>query len=503
VINRPPKRFFEFDSFRIDVEERQLLHKNRPVVLTPKVFDILLELVENNGHTVGKDVLMERIWTGTFVEEGNLNRNVSTLRKILHDDSRKPRFIKTVPKRGYRFDGKVEEILEEDEDLTVEKRTNHRIAVRNETETRPQTTGRFPRFFLIAVASVVAIAIIGIVWTTTRTADATEANVTLPAGTQSGRTSKNGRALELYKTGREHWRNRSAEGLHQAIIDLEQAIQLDPGFAIAHAALADAYAFDIGSWKKAEDTANEAIRLDPGLGEPHATIGFIRTFWEWKFSEAEPYFKRAITLSPDYATAHQWYSLNLAARSNGGASLAEMKRALELEPASQPINADLCQVLYFSRKYDQAINQCLKTLEMDPGFLNAHFYLYDAYTAKEMYDEAVNEFFKTEELNMTSLSYPTQLEKLRTAYATGGIRSFWRTRIEMLKKPMPNSDYSIGRYYVRLGEQEQALRWFRSAYEKHDFGFMFFAADPTYVDMMSDQRFQDLGAMLMSKVGSQ
>ena len=111
MIDRPSKRFYEFDTFRIDVEERQLLRDDKPVLLTPKVFDILLALVENNGHVLAKDRLMERVWADRFVEDGNLNRNISTLRKVLGEDSHKPRFIKTLPKRGYRFDADVREIL--------------------------------------------------------------------------------------------------------------------------------------------------------------------------------------------------------------------------------------------------------------------------------------------------------------------------------------------------------------------------------------------------------
>ncbi|MEO7659053.1 MAG: tetratricopeptide repeat protein, partial [Pyrinomonadaceae bacterium] len=298
---------------------------------------------------------------------------------------------------------------------------------------------------------------------------------------------------------RDLWQNRSVDGLYHATLNFEQAIGRDPDFALAHAALADAYAFDVKLWKKAEAAANEAIRLDPDLGQPHATIGFVRMFWEWNLREAEPHFQRAIALSPEYATAHQWYSINLAARTQGGPALAEMKRALELEPDSLAINADMCQILYFSRKYDQAIDQCLKTLETDPNFMAAHSYLYEIYTAKEMYPEAVNEYFRIEELNMTTLAYPVQLEKLKNAYATGGITAFWRARIELLQEPVPTKGYAIARYYARLGELDEALRWFRLAYDNRDFGFVFFVADPSHTAFLTDPRFLELGALLLEK----
>ena len=92
-----------FGSFRLDAGERQLLYDGRPVALTPKAFDLLLVLVENSGHLITKEKLMQRVWPDTFVEEMNLSRHVSTVRKILEEcDARSP-FIETVPKRGYRF----------------------------------------------------------------------------------------------------------------------------------------------------------------------------------------------------------------------------------------------------------------------------------------------------------------------------------------------------------------------------------------------------------------
>lgn len=437
MIDRPSKRFYEFDTFRIDVEERQLFREHTPVLLTPKVFDILLALVEHNGHVLGKDQLMERVWAERFVEDGNLNRNISTLRKVLGEDSHHPRFIKTLPKRGYRFDADVREILEDDEELTVERRTNYRLAIKQVTETSRRWQLLSPRLLAVALP-VVALLVMGGIWAANR-ADTDVVNGVSAAEIQPKRGTENTEAFELYQKARALWHDRTPDGLHQATSYLEQAIARDPGFALAHAALADAYAFDVGLWKKAEAAADEAIRLDPSLGQPHATIGFVRTFWEWRLREAEPFFKRSIALDPDYATAHQWYAINLAARGIGGSGLAEMKRALEIEPASLAINADLCQILYFARKYDQAIEQCKKTIEMDPKFLPAHQYLYEILTAKGAYSEAVEEYLRTEELNMTTFTNPRQIEDLKKAYAAGGIRAFWRERIDILSKPSPNA----------------------------------------------------------------
>jgi DNA-binding winged helix-turn-helix (wHTH) protein/tetratricopeptide (TPR) repeat protein len=494
VVDRPPKHLYEFDEFRIDVEERQLLKYGEPVQLTPKVFDILLALVEKSGHTVTKDTLIKSVWADSFVEEGSLNRNVSTLRKVLGEDGQAPRFVRTVPKRGYRFVGDVHEIVEEDEEFIVERRTKYSLAIGHEAVNAGLGAGRssLSRLILIALPLTAAFVLI-VAWAAT-SASTSDANSRV-ASTASGR-STNAEAQELFERGRKLWQDRSAEGLHQATSYLERAVRLDPAFALAHAALGDAYAFDVTLWKKAEATALEAIRLDPSLGEPHATIGFIRTFWEWRLNDADEHFKRAVELSPNYATGHQWYAFNLMFRDQRGSSLAEIKRAIELEPGSAALHADHCQLLYFSVKFDDAIEQCKATLAIDPEFRSAYVHLYSIYTAKEMYPEAVDVFFKAEQLNMTTATPPAQLEELRKAFANGGIRGFWHERVRMLSSGEPPAAYPLAQYYTRLGRYNEAINWLRRAAETHDFEFIFATSDPLHYKLAGVPGIEEIANVL-------
>ena len=102
-----PEDFLEFDCYRIDAGQRVLLSSGTPVPLSPKVFDTLLALVEQPGRVLEKDYLLKRIWPDTFVEEGSLARNVSSLRKVLGRSPDGQEYIETIPKRGYRFRGPV------------------------------------------------------------------------------------------------------------------------------------------------------------------------------------------------------------------------------------------------------------------------------------------------------------------------------------------------------------------------------------------------------------
>src|ERR1041384_8047931 len=122
MMPQPARRFYLFDGFRVDAQERILLKENREVPLTPKVFDTLLVLLENSGHVLTKKELMQRVWPDSCVEENNLAQNISILRKALGEQ-----YIQTVPKRGYRFVGDVK--LQEDETVIIRERMRGRIVV--------------------------------------------------------------------------------------------------------------------------------------------------------------------------------------------------------------------------------------------------------------------------------------------------------------------------------------------------------------------------------------
>src|SRR5256714_10423285 len=124
------KRLYEFGPYRIDTADRLLLKAGKVVPLPPKVFDILLAFVERSGRVLDKDELMQEVWPDTFVEEGNLARNVSTLRRALGEGDEGQQYIETIPRRGYRFVAKVKELS----DGTLIMRERSRVTFEHEEE---------------------------------------------------------------------------------------------------------------------------------------------------------------------------------------------------------------------------------------------------------------------------------------------------------------------------------------------------------------------------------
>lgn len=132
-MNQQIFHIYEFDDFRLNESERQLIRNGQPVSLTPKAFDLLLFLVENKNRLVGKNELLEKVWNGSFVEEANLNVNVSTLRKALGESASQNRFIETVPKKGYRFVADVREIDSSEAEILNANHTPTRLIKEEET----------------------------------------------------------------------------------------------------------------------------------------------------------------------------------------------------------------------------------------------------------------------------------------------------------------------------------------------------------------------------------
>ena len=507
-------KHFEFGPFRLEPAEHLLLRGEEPVQLPPKAFETLLLLVESSGHVLQKNELMAALWPDSFVEESNLTQNIFLLRKALGEDQGDHHYIKTVPRVGYRFIAPVREILDQSEAVVVESHIRERIVVKeeiveHEEETGPgdtETWGRGERttdgidrsaFLASSKRLRMGALILGasalLIGSAVAFSHFRSANMAaVAAGTETraaAKQSAHDAAYEAYVNGRSLWNKRTAGTLFASISQFEQAIGKDPDFALAYDGLADAYAFDHVRWHEAEALARKASEIDGSLAEPHATLGFIRTFWEWNWKDAELEFKQALKLNPNYATAHQWYAIHLAVTGRQVESEVEMRRAVALEPYSAVMNADMGQILYFNRKYDEAIAACRNSLNIDPSFVNAHQYLYEIYTEKGSYDEALEEFFR---LNRTPGVATNDLAEglLRKTYQAKGIRGFWQYRVEELAR-LGSDGYEAAVIYARLGEKDKALAALERARQRHEFNLVFANADPAFVSLYPERRFVD------------
>jgi tetratricopeptide (TPR) repeat protein len=220
------------------------------------------------------------------------------------------------------------------------------------------------------------------------------------------RPTANPEAYELYLKGRYFWNKRTGDDLRKSIEYLKQAIEKDPGYALAYAALADSYGilrFYGGASRDesvvpAAAAAKKALELDDSLAEAHASLGLIASE-ELEIDRSVKELERAVELNPNYATGHHWLGLAFTARGQFDRSVEEMKRALELDPLSMIINADLSIAYSYARRYDEAEAQARKALEIDSQSFLAHYYLGVALQLTGRLKEAIPEFQKAVDLN--------------------------------------------------------------------------------------------------------
>jgi TolB-like protein/Tfp pilus assembly protein PilF len=313
----------------------------------------------------------------------------------------------------------------------------------------------------------------------------------------------NPEAYEAYLKGRYFWNKRTAEGLNKAIQYFNEAIARDPKYAHAYAGLADSYALLGNSdllnpreaYTKAKAAATQALELDDSLGEAHTSLAFCLGAYEWNWDDAEKEFLRAIAINPGYATAHQWYAMQLRAVGRFDEALAEIKKAESLDPLSLIISADVADVLFAARRYDEAVQQSQKTIDLDPDFAIAHFEMGQALAQKRRLSTAIEELQKA---NRLSGGDATCTAVLAYAYAASGRNDEARKTLSDLRK-MPSGRFSYpadeALIHASLGENDKAITLLEKTYDIHFDAQVL--RSPAFDALRSDPRF----LMVLERIG--
>ena len=306
-------------------------------------------------------------------------------------------------------------------------------------------------------------------------------------------------AYESYLKGRYFFSKRNREALKKAVASFQDAIDQNPDYSQAYVGLADCY--NLFSWygllapheafERSHTAAITAIAIDDTLAEAHNALACAMVGFGWDWHAAEIEFKKAIELNPYYALAHQRYAEFSLAVGRPEVAIAELNRGLEIEPLSLPMNAVLGRAYRDSRKCDRAVEQCLKTVDLDPTFAMGHFLLGLAHIQAGAYDAAV-----ADELTARiSGGPPLVLGALGCAYANANKTSAaLQVLQELLKLSNENyvSPYSVAMIYSGLGDKDRALECLSRAYEEHDAALTWLKLDPQLDALRSDTRFIQL-----------
>ena len=307
-------------------------------------------------------------------------------------------------------------------------------------------------------------------------------------------------AYELYHKARALWEKRTGDNIPKAIAFYEQAIARDPNYALAYAGLASAYIISpfwagtdrLDAYAKAEDAALKALQLDTNLAEAHLALGKVY-FWKIDLAAALREYQRATELKPNDAGAHHWYGNDaLAALGRFDEAIAEVKRAVALDPLSVVINADLGTTFYYAHRYDESARQLRKTLEIDSTSFYAHFNLGIALQAKGDLPGATAEYEKAKQLN-DNIFVSTLCAQ---AKAQAGDKDAAVRMLGELGK-ISQSREVLGYYrallYLSLNNKDETLHWLQQGFEERDgSNLSYIKVDPLLDPLHGDPRFEAL-----------
>ena len=320
------------------------------------------------------------------------------------------------------------------------------------------------------------------------------------------RSTENTEAYQLYLKGRFYWNKRKADDLQKAVDYFNQAIEKDPGYALAYAGLASTYAVlpEYSSLPakdfitKTETAAKKALELDATLAEPHAALGLVKHTYQWDWEGAEKEYKRAMELNPNYPTTHHWYCICLREQAKFEEALSEIKRAQELDPLSLIINTNVGEILSYMHRDDPAIEQFKKTLELDPDFPLARMDLGLLYARKGKYDEAIGELLKVR--HIVGANNPYGMGNLGYVYAKAGRHEEAINTVNQLLESSKKGyalSVQIASVYAGLGDKDKAFEWLENGRNEQNRYFSDLKTSFVWENLHSDSRY----TALLKKIG--
>ncbi|MFL6212054.1 MAG: tetratricopeptide repeat protein [Pyrinomonadaceae bacterium] len=314
------------------------------------------------------------------------------------------------------------------------------------------------------------------------------------------RYTENVEAYGLYLKGRFHTARLTPPEMRAGISYFQQAIEIDPSYALAYTGLAEAYralatAGEMPAtefFPKAKAAAQKAIEIDDHLADAHAILGFIIFWYDWDWNAAENQCRRALELNPNSADAHMFYAHLLSNTGHHAEALAEIKRARELDPLSSRNTALEGQFLLHAGQTDEALARLQKTFDLEPNFWLAHLFAASAYIEKGMYAEAVAEARQARELSGVS-THPIAFEGYALAKSDKRAEAK-RLLAKLLKLSTERyvSPSNIALIYNGLGERDEALAWLERGFEQREPKMVFLKVEPKWNNLRSEPRFIDL-----------
>jgi serine/threonine-protein kinase len=311
--------------------------------------------------------------------------------------------------------------------------------------------------------------------------------------THARRPTANPEAFREYLRGRYFWNNRTEADLKRAAASFQRAIDIDPGYALAYAGLADCHIVSIAQHPKdiypfARAAAARALEIDPDLAEAHASLAAVLFWYEWKWADAEAEFRRAIQLDPNYATAHHWYAMFLMSRGRPEEAKTEITLAQQLDPLSLTISTVAGAVAVRSGDPTGGIAQLRDVISLAPEFAMAHYELGKVLAEQGRFDDALAAFTTASRYAADNAQYQAGLAYVLAASGRRAEATRLLTRLTSSRQYV--SPFELACVYTALGDSDEALAQLRKAVEIRAWEVVNLVIDARLAPLRADPRFR-------------
>lgn len=444
---------YQFESFQLDADQRTLRRNGETVALAPQVIDLLTMLAERAGQLVTRSELQDRLWPTTFTDrERGLNNAINRLREGLGDSAVDPKWIETVPKRGYRFVGRI--------GIVPERR----------------------RMRWVAAAAI--------------------ATLLLALVSYRGRTSQPG-APEEYWSAVTLIRRGAGADLDIARDLLEASIRQRVAFGPAYAELAplmldlvDNGRFDAASGRRrANEAARMAIAMRPKSASSHIAMAAVLLRVDWKIADAEREIDDALWLDPKSGEAWRALATIRLAQGDTRRAVEAAERAVALDPASPWARTASGRALFYSGDTARSEARLAEALSVSPAFGSAHHYLSEVYWHVGRGEDARREFLAAMRLGGASTD---ELRQIEANSGRAGLEAYWRSQLAELDRNVSRQGvpYKLSLRLLETGEPARSILWLERAFEQRDVRILFLRVNPQFDPLRGSPRFERLIARL-------
>jgi DNA-binding winged helix-turn-helix (wHTH) protein/tetratricopeptide (TPR) repeat protein len=470
-----PKRLL-FDDFELRLDSGELLRAGSPVKLQPQPAKILEILASRAGEVVSREEIRQLVWGDAFVDfDASLNFSIKEIRRALGDSAATPRFVETIPRRGYRFLKPVE----------VEPEAEAPPAEPLRLSPPSSASRRWPRLGTVGALLALLILLTFLIGSRLHT---------VPAHPAAGAKASSP-ADEAYLRGLYFQRHEQYE---EAAAAFQEAALLDPGFAPAYAELA-LVRLEILSMvttssgvEVTEAAARHALALDPDLADAHLALAKILFHYSHDWAGVGRELQKTLELDPGNAEAYHVRSLYLAALGRHAEALASVEEARRLDPASMLVGSDYAWLFYLDHRYEEAIRQSRKILELFPLSVGAA--PQGAQKGKSFCESTI--LYSAWKLGdrETALGAAKEILELLNLHEFANIRDvepFWRGQervLETLSRERPVDPFELARSSLILGRRDRALDLLTQQCTPQGIGSPYAAVDPIFDDLHADPR---------------